>query len=51
MRLTLKNPASANLYSKDDLYHHNPKEEIKMRKCMKNFVVMFLAVMMIVMFV
>ena len=49
MGMTQKNHASVNQYSENNLNHHNSKEEMKMRKSMKKFVVMFLAAMMIVM--
>ncbi len=49
MGMTQNNPASVNQCSKNNLNHNNSKEEMKMRKGMKKFIVMFLAVMMIVM--
>ena len=45
MGMTQKNHASVNQYSENNLNHHNSKEEMKMRKSMKKFVVMFLALM------
>lgn len=49
MGMTQNNPASVNQCSKNNLNHNNSKEKMKMRKGMKKFIVMFLAIMMIVM--